>query len=96
MFSFLTKTNSNFFQVDIVCHGGTRIAPDVDGSDPYAEPKRVGKFRTVQSGNSLTTEGLVERILARRLEFEERNKAKEKKELAVFEAMAKKERNGTI
>lgn len=72
-----------------MCHGGTRIMPDVDGSDPYDEPKRTGKFRTVQSGNELTTELLVERILARRLDFEERNKLKEKKELAAYEAMIK-------
>jgi hypothetical protein len=31
----------------------------------------------------------VERILARRLDFEERNKQKEKKELAAFEALTK-------
>lgn len=63
--------------------------PDTDGSDPYAEPKRTGKFRTVKSGNDLTTEILVERILSRRLDFEARNKAKEKKELAAYEALAR-------
>ena len=67
--------------------------PDVDGSDPYDEPKRTGKFRIVQSGNELTTELLVERILARRLDFEERNKLKEKKELAAYEAMMKSQQS---
>ena len=76
--------------------------PDTDGSDPYAEPKRTGKFRTVKSGNDLTTEILVERILSRRLDFEARNKAKEKKEIAAYEALvriqsenATENRNGT-
>jgi ethanolamine-phosphate cytidylyltransferase len=43
-------------------------------ADPYAEPKSAGKFRIVESGNGLTTELLVERILERRLDFVERNK----------------------
>ena len=68
--------------------------PDVDGSDPYDEPKRAGKFRIVQSGNELTTELLVERILARRLDFVERNKQKEKKEMAAYEAMVKSKQSG--
>jgi len=92
----MTILYSFFFQVDVVCHGGTRVLPDIDGSDPYAEPKRAGKFRTVKSGNDLTTEILVERILSRRLDFEARNKAKEKKEIAAFEALTKIQReNGT-
>ena len=79
--------------MDIVCHGDTRVMPDVDGSDPYGEPKKSGKFRTVKSGNELTTERLVERILARRLDFVERNKQKEKKELVVYEAMHKSQKS---
>lgn len=27
------------FKVDVVCHGMTTVAPDVDGSDPYAVSK---------------------------------------------------------
>jgi hypothetical protein len=50
----------------------------------------------VKSGNDLTTEILVERILSRRLDFEARNKAKEKKELAAFEALVRIQReNGS-
>ncbi len=59
-------------QIDVVCHGETPVAEDADGSDPYAEPKRRGKFSTVRSGHSLTTEKLVQRIVERRLDYENR------------------------
>ena len=41
-------------QVDLVCHGTANVANDEDGSDPYEEPKRQGKFEVVPSGNDLT------------------------------------------
>ena len=31
---------SDMSQVDVVCHGTTPVAPDVDGRDPYEEPKK--------------------------------------------------------
>lgn len=48
------------------------------------------------SGNSMTTERLVERIIMHRLEYETRNINKEKKELAIYEAYkkSKNERSG--
>ncbi len=87
----VSKSLMEHFKVDIVCHGKTHIDPDLDGSDPYAVPKQEGKFKSIDSGNSLTTEMLVQRILARRLEYEERNKKKEAKEKAAFEALMKLE-----
>lgn len=74
------------FRVHIVCHGMTPIMQDVDGSDPYAEPKRLGKFKTLDSGNSLTTHDLVQRIIRNRLLFEARNFEKERKEMAIYDA----------
>jgi len=85
----VTKSMMDHFNVDIVCHGKTATSPDMDGLDPYDEPKKQGKFKIIDSGNSLTTEMLVQRILARRLEYEERNQKKEKKEKAAFEALMK-------
>lgn len=41
------------------------------------------------AGNTITTEDIVERIIRHRLEFEQRNKKKEKKEIEVYEAMQK-------
>ncbi|KAJ0033267.1 hypothetical protein NQD34_000374 [Periophthalmus magnuspinnatus] len=79
------------FKVDLVCHGKTEVFPDKDGSDPYAEPKKRGIFRTVDSGNNLTTDDIVQRIIENRLQYEARNEKKEAKEMAVIEAMKKRE-----
>ncbi|XP_060767727.1 ethanolamine-phosphate cytidylyltransferase isoform X2 [Neoarius graeffei] len=78
------------FKVDLVCHGKTEVFPDKDGSDPYAEPRKRGIFRILDSENGLTTDDIVQRIIAHRLQFEERNQKKEAKELAVFEALKHK------
>lgn len=74
-------------KVDIVIHGVTPI--NSDHGDPYAVPKRMEKFRVIDSGNSMTTEKIVERIIKNRLEYERRNQMKEKKEVAVHEAQQK-------
>ncbi|XP_043200315.1 ethanolamine-phosphate cytidylyltransferase-like, partial [Amphibalanus amphitrite] len=60
-----------------------------DGSDPYLEPKRRGKFKSLVSGNDMTTQKIVERIIEHRMEFMLRNQKKEKKELAAYEAFEK-------
>uniref|UniRef100_A0A3Q4I2D9 ethanolamine-phosphate cytidylyltransferase n=1 Tax=Neolamprologus brichardi TaxID=32507 RepID=A0A3Q4I2D9_NEOBR len=91
----------NFGKVDLVCHGKTEIYPDKDGSDPYAfflntqEPRRKGILRTVDSGNSLTTDAIVQRIIKNRLLFEARNQKKEAKEIAVIQAMKRQEEEKT-
>ncbi|XP_046895097.1 ethanolamine-phosphate cytidylyltransferase isoform X2 [Hypomesus transpacificus] len=79
------------FKVDLVCHGKTEVFPDKDGSDPYTEPRRKGILRTVDSGNSLTTDNIVQRIIKNRLLFEARNQKKEAKEMAVIQAMKRRE-----
>ncbi|XP_006791697.1 ethanolamine-phosphate cytidylyltransferase-like [Neolamprologus brichardi] len=86
---------SKFSTVDLVCHGKTEIYPDKDGSDPYAEPRRKGILRTVDSGNSLTTDAIVQRIIKNRLLFEARNQKKEAKEIAVIQAMKRQEEEKT-
>lgn len=48
--------------------------------------KQRGIFRTVDSGSSLTTRVIIQRILTNRQIYEKRNKAKEEKELKVLEA----------
>jgi len=85
----VTAEMMDHFNISLVIHGQTNIANDVTGEDPYAEPKSRGKFLQLDSGNSLTTEKLVQRILNKRLEYQERNRKKEKKELAAIEALEK-------
>uniref|UniRef100_A0A0V0G9V7 ethanolamine-phosphate cytidylyltransferase n=1 Tax=Triatoma dimidiata TaxID=72491 RepID=A0A0V0G9V7_TRIDM len=72
----VTEELMSHFNVDVVCHGQTPIAPDVDGSDPYALPKARGVFKSITSGNKMTTEKIVERIIQHRLEYEARNSRK--------------------
>ncbi|XP_039755721.1 ethanolamine-phosphate cytidylyltransferase isoform X3 [Pararge aegeria] len=77
------------FKVKVVCHGVTQIPLDADGSDPYQVPKQRGCFKALNSGNTMTTEDIVQRIIRHRLEFEERNSRKEKKELVVMKSIQK-------
>merc|ERR1712133_50938 len=55
----VSKELMQHFKVDLVCHGTANVADDEDGTDPYEEPKRQGRFQIVPSGNDLTTERLV-------------------------------------
>ncbi|KAL4658163.1 ethanolamine-phosphate cytidylyltransferase [Arapaima gigas] len=87
----VTQDLLDHFKVDLVCCGRTEVFPDKDGSDPYAEPKKRHIFRTVDSGNSLTTDNIVQRIIKNRLQFEARNQKKEAKEMAVIQAMKRRE-----
>ncbi|XP_056263965.1 ethanolamine-phosphate cytidylyltransferase-like isoform X1 [Pseudoliparis swirei] len=91
----VTKDLLEHFKVDLVCHGKTEIYPDKDGSDPHAEPRRKGLLRIVDSGNSLTADAIVQRIIKNRLLFEARNQKKEAKEIAVIQAMKRQEEEKT-
>lgn len=46
--------------------------------------------QTLNSGNTMTTEDIVQRIIRHRLEFEERNSRKEQKELAMVKETQKR------
>ncbi|KAI0228127.1 Ethanolamine-phosphate cytidylyltransferase [Lamellibrachia satsuma] len=81
----VTAELMDHFNVDVVCHGETRTATDIDGGDPYAEPKRRGKFKHINSGNELTTQDIIQRIITNRLDYETRNSKKEKKEMNYLE-----------
>ncbi|KAG9334569.1 hypothetical protein JZ751_007505 [Albula glossodonta] len=70
---------------------GAPYAVGRDLLDHFKEPKRRGIFRTVDSGNGLTTDDIVQRIIKNRLQFEARNLKKEAKEMAVIQAMKKRE-----
>ncbi|XP_037809688.1 ethanolamine-phosphate cytidylyltransferase isoform X1 [Lucilia sericata] len=83
----VTEDLLDHFKVDVVCHGQTPIALEDGKLDPYAVPKTRGIFSLIVSGNDMTTERIVERIINHRLEYERRNKAKEKKEVEAFEAL---------
>ena len=83
----VTKELIEHFNVDTVCHGQTYIPNE--GGDPYAVPKTMGKFMLLDSLNTITTEVIVDRIIRNRLDYESRNKNKEKKEIELFESIQK-------
>lgn len=83
----VTEELLEHFKIDVVCHGGTPIALEDGKIDPYALPKTKAIFELIDSGNDMTTERIVERIISHRLEYERRNQAKEKKEIEAFEAL---------
>jgi ethanolamine-phosphate cytidylyltransferase len=88
----VTRDLLDHFNVSVVCHGKTKLPVDpATGEDCYEEPRRRGIFKEIESGSDLTTEIVVQRIIAKRIEFEERNAAKEKKELAIINALNKAE-----
>jgi len=88
----VTKEIIESLNINVVIHGATDVLPEVDGSDPYREAKKREIFKTVDSGNTITTRDIVERIISHRLEYEKRNKAKQAKEAAVYKiAMELKE-----
>lgn len=86
----VTKDLIEHCKVDVVIHGMTPI--NSNHGDPYAIPKTMKKFLAIDSGNTMTTEKIVERIIKNRMEYEKRNAVKEKKESAVFEAMQQKQK----
>jgi ethanolamine-phosphate cytidylyltransferase len=53
--------------------------------DPYRVPKERGIFRVVDTTHQLETDDVVERIIANRLKFENRNKARGKKEMTYLQ-----------
>ncbi|XP_063828237.1 ethanolamine-phosphate cytidylyltransferase isoform X2 [Ostrinia nubilalis] len=86
------------FRVKLVCHGLTAIAPGASGVDPYKVPKQRGCFKILNSGNTMTTDDIVQRIIRHRLEFELRNSRKEQKEVNMMKTIQKDhvKQNGTL
>ncbi|XP_064625984.1 ethanolamine-phosphate cytidylyltransferase-like [Lineus longissimus] len=76
----LSKLMMAQFKIDVVVHGQTPILPE-DGHDPYEEARERGIFKVINSGNTLSTNDIIQRIVEYRLQFEERNKKKEAAEI---------------
>ena len=66
----VTMELMNHFRVSVVIHGQTPCDSDVDGRDPYEVPKGLGKFQQIDSGNSLTTQDIITRIIDNRFVHE--------------------------
>lgn len=91
----VTEELLNQFNVKVVVHGKTEVT-SLDSVDPYHVPKQLGIFIEVDSGNTLTTADIVQRIINHRLDFEARNAKKEKKEIAVMEKLDSQEKRNMM
>lgn len=79
----ITEELIDHFNIDLVCHGKTQIELGEDGRNPYEVAKEMGKYIEVDSGNKLTTQMVVERIINKRNDFIKRNNDKEEKESRI-------------
>ncbi|CAO3650110.1 unnamed protein product [Cunninghamella echinulata] len=84
------------YNVHIVAHSNTEIEPDVDGSDPYELPKQRGIYQIIDNPNStITTRGIIDRIIENRKIYEERQKRKNAKaEIEKEKEQLEKEQKG--
>lgn len=74
--------------ISLVVHGVDVPVAAEDGSDPYKAPKEMGIYKEIDSGSRVTTQIIIDRILANRRAFEERNAKKEAKEVQECEKTA--------
>jgi len=56
------------------------------GEDPYAVPKRLGVYKTIQSPRQLMTINVVERIITNRVKYIKRNEVRSKKEATYLQS----------
>ena len=76
------------YKIDVVAHGSTHTELEIDGTDPYALPKKLGIYRHVETSRSaLSTDEIVRRIIEQRTMYEERNRKKQQKEIALIKSM---------
>ena len=86
----VTQELINRFRINIVVQGNhIEHHQTIAEVDPYAIPKQLGIYKTVDSKNDMTTKKIIERIIDHRKEFESRNAKKERKEVAAFKALQK-------
>uniref|UniRef100_A0A1I7ZET6 ethanolamine-phosphate cytidylyltransferase n=1 Tax=Steinernema glaseri TaxID=37863 RepID=A0A1I7ZET6_9BILA len=87
----VTKELIDRFRVQVVVQGSRTDHHDtIDGVDPYALPKKLGIYKTVDSGNDMTTDKIIDRIIDHRRAYESRNRNKERKEIAAYKALMTK------
>ncbi|XP_064618898.1 ethanolamine-phosphate cytidylyltransferase-like [Lineus longissimus] len=75
----LSEAIMDELKIDIVVHGRTDTPMDLDGQDPYQAAKSRGCYKIVDSGSSLTTDRIIQRIMMHCLEYKERNRKSEEK-----------------
>jgi len=79
----VTKDLIDNLNVNLVVQGTVVDHSYVEPTDdPNIYPKQIGIFREIESQSNLTTSDILDRIIANRSQYLERNKRKQAKELA--------------
>lgn len=76
----ITREMIESMHAKFVVHGKRPVDLLPDRSDPYAVPKEMGIFAEVDSGQTLTTNEIVDRLVRRHADFEARNRKKVEKD----------------
>lgn len=77
------------YRIYKVLHGTSPCSLDIDGTDPYAVPKSLNIYEQIETSFSyLTTKMIIDRIIEQRAMYEERNRKKEAKEIAMLKMVA--------
>ncbi|KAL0135271.1 hypothetical protein V8B55DRAFT_1555375 [Mucor lusitanicus] len=68
------------YKIALVAHGNSHLDKDMDGRDPYELPKKLGIYKEIDTPNAtITTEGIIDRIIENRKIFEDRQRRKNAK-----------------
>ncbi|KAK3751494.1 hypothetical protein RRG08_030519 [Elysia crispata] len=78
--AILTQDFLDHFKIDLVCRGKNSVGENENGADRYCVPKKRGIFKLIDSGNQITSQTIVSRIVQRRAEYVARNQVKNEKE----------------
>uniref|UniRef100_A0A0N5A367 ethanolamine-phosphate cytidylyltransferase n=1 Tax=Parastrongyloides trichosuri TaxID=131310 RepID=A0A0N5A367_PARTI len=90
----ITKDLIKRFNISLVVDG-SRVPHHntLDNIDIYKIPKEMGIYQLIDSGNDMTTNMIIERVIENEKAFKARNNAKEKKEVAAYNALQKMKLN---
>lgn len=83
----VTKDLLITFNINLVVHGthGEKNFLSKEEGDPYAVPKDLGLFQTVESPRLLTTGDIIKRVVDNRAAYEARNEKKNKSQANYYE-----------
>ncbi|KAI8983820.1 hypothetical protein BDB01DRAFT_790235 [Pilobolus umbonatus] len=81
------------YKIAMVAHGKTQTEQDRNGKNPYELPMKLGIYQEIDTPSStITTEGIIHRIIENRKIFEERQRRKNQK--AILEQEKELEEKG--
>ncbi len=89
----VTQELIDYFRIKYVVHGSSPLPSkevDAELGKAYELPEKLGMLRVLETGNPMSTQVILDRIIANRKVYEERNARKQKKaeQEAIMKAAA--------